>query len=119
MMDEYKNGTFDPSVTAGAVPAPLSKALGHASHGPSPMAAKGGLTGSLLEEDGKRVEYTMTAKIELTLVGVANDTPETEEKIRKFWSGYVYAIADEANVLLPLDNLNVTEVKLFAREVPV
>ena len=100
MMDEYKNGTFDPSVTADAVPAPLSK-------------------GSLLEEDGKRVEYTMTAKIELTLVGVANDTPETEEKIRKFWSGYVYAIADEANVLLPLDNLNVTEVKIFAREVPV
>lgn len=95
MMDEYKNGMFDPSVTADAVPA------------------------SLLEEDGKRVEYTMTAKIELTLVGVANDTPETEEKIRKFWSGYVYAIADEANVLLPLDNLNVTEVKIFAREVPV
>lgn len=95
MMNEYKNGTFDHSVTAGAVPDPL------------------------LEEDGKRVEYTMTAKIELTLVGVANDTPETEEKIRKFWSGYVYAIADEANVLLPLDNLNVTEVKIFAREVPV
>lgn len=95
MMEFEKNGTFDPSVTADAVPAPL------------------------LEEDGKRVEYTMTAKIELTLVGVANDTPETEEKIRKFWSGYVYAIADEANVLLPLDNLNVTEVKIFAREVPV
>lgn len=70
-------------------------------------------------EDGKRVEYTMTAKIDLTLVGVAYDTPETEAKIRKFWNGYVNAIADDANTLLPLDNLNVTEVKVFAREVTV
>ena len=100
MMDEYKNGQIDTSITVDTETGSLSR-------------------GSLLEEDGRRVEYTMTAKIELTLVGVANDTPETEEKIRKFWSGYVYAIADEANVLLPLDNLNVTEVKIFAREVPV
>ena len=98
MMDEHKNGTVDTSVTVNAEEGTLSR-------------------GGLLEEAGKRVEYTMTAKIELTLVGVANDTPETEEKIRKFWSGYVYAIADEADILLPLDNLNVTEVKIFAREV--
>ena len=73
------------------------------------------LTGEALERDGARMEYTMTAKIDLTLVGVT-EAAELEEKIREYWAGYLKAVCDEIDMTIPMDNITLSEIKIFARE---